>query len=349
MPFLSNIYVRAVLPKIRRKGSAMRTYFEQLESLLSPLATKSSQTQGRAHPLPPCESRTEFQRDRDRIVHCKAFRRLKHKTQVFLSPSGDHYRTRLTHTIEVMQISRTVARALRLNEDLAEAIAWGHDLGHTPFGHAGERALNRLVPGGFRHNEQSLRVADVLENLNLTGEVRNGILCHTGPERPATMEGKVVRLCDKIAYVNHDIDDAVRAGLLQVSDLPAEVNSVMGITSGQRIGTMVADVVSYSEGKGEVSFSPPLSPVFTQLHRFMHANIYNQESAAKKEEAKAEAVLAALYTYYCTRPEELPPEEQSAIGQEGLYRTVCDYVSGMTDNYCMAEYGRLYMPAGWNR
>lgn len=328
----------------------MREAYEQQELLwLSPLAQKSSQTKGRAIELAPCPYRTEYQRDRDRIVHSKAFRRLKHKTQVFLAPEKDHYRTRLTHTIEVVQISRTVARCLRLNEDLTEAIAWGHDLGHTPFGHAGERVLNRLMPGGFAHNEQSLRCVDVLEPQNLTAEVREGILYHTGPSLSATLEGRVVRLCDKIAYVNHDIDDACRAGLLKVEELPGNANRVLGTTHGARIGSLVASVVNYSLNKTEIQFQPEVEPVFWELHDFLHARLYRVESAAKSEEAKAERLLEALFQYLLEHPEEMPPAERGSIVACGLERAVCDYISGMTDNYCTKEYTRLFMPAGWNR
>lgn len=318
---------------------------EEERRRLRPEAARSAETRGRAYPDEECELRTAYQRDRDRIIHCKAFRRLKHKTQVFIAPEGDHYRTRLTHTLEVAQIARTAARALRLNEDLTEAIALGHDLGHTPFGHSGEEALNGVVPGGFRHNEQSLRVVELLElrserypGLNLTWEVRDGILNHTGPGRPATLEGQVVRFADRIAYLNHDVDDAFRAGVLRQEDLPAEVLAVLGRTTACRIDRMVKDLVSSSWDRPEVRMSDEVWQGMNALRSFLFAQVY-VGSEAKRDEGKAQRMLVELYHHYAECVEELPP---------GIERAV-DYVAGMTDRFALAEYARLFLPAGWAR
>lgn len=321
--------------------------FRQLEyQLFSPYAQKSAETKGRVRPIEPCPYRTEYQRDRDRIIHSKTFRRLKHKTQVFLSPTGDHYRTRLTHTLEVSQVARTIARALRLNEDLTEAIALGHDLGHTPFGHAGERILNELMPGGFEHNRQSLRVVEKLEDLNLTWEVRDGIVCHTGEKRADTLEGRIVHEADRIAYVNHDIDDAIRAGILSAQELPPRVLRELGETHGKRIDTLVGDVIRSSDGKPDISMSPRIAEVMGELRTYMYENIYSLRSAAKREEQKAEQIIERLFDYYMKHPEEMPPSVEEDVSQEQL---VCDFIAGMTDRYAINEFTRLFVPAEWGR
>ena len=333
---------------IRERTEAMERLF------LSERATRSSQSQGRQVPEPQCEIRTVFQRDRDRILHSKAFRRLKHKTQVFLSPEGDHYRTRLTHTLDVSQIARTIARALRLNEDLTEAIALGHDLGHTPFGHCGEMELDEIHPGGFDHNQQSLRVIDLLEirsdgrrGLNLTYEVRDGILSHSGGNRPMTLEGQAVSFSDRIAYINHDIDDALRAGVLKASDLPKEHLALLGQTHSQRINTLIVDVVNHSRGRDQLTFSPEIAGAFTALRQFMFDHVYLNLDA-KKEEKKARVVLRMLYEYYRDHPEEMPEEYLELFkGAEGI-EAVKDYVSGMTDRYAVQLYQKLFVPDFWS-
>ena len=292
---------------------------ERERQTLSPYAALSAETRGREYPIAPCPVRTEFVRDRDRIIHCKSFRRLKHKTQVFLSPVGDHYRTRLTHTLEVAQIARTIARGLLLNEDLTEAIAMGHDLGHTPFGHSGESVLNRIVPGGFEHNKQSLRIVEKLENgkgLNLTFEVRDGILNHKKSGHPSTLEGVVVSLADRIAYVNHDIDDAVRAGLLSNDILPKSCIEAIGATHGERINTLVLDILQTSSGKNHVEMSGEISSEFEKLRQFLFDNLYH-DSAAKAEEGKAEGVIERLYYHYLKHVSELPPEFTKYIDEDG--------------------------------
>nr|HRM26370.1 deoxyguanosinetriphosphate triphosphohydrolase [Clostridia bacterium] len=288
-------------------------------------------------------------RDRDRIIHCKSFRRLKHKTQVFLSPVGDHYRTRLTHTLEVAQIARTIARGLLLNEDLTEAIAMGHDLGHTPFGHSGESVLNRIVPGGFEHNKQSLRIVEKLENgkgLNLTFEVRDGILNHKKSGHPSTLEGVVVSLADRIAYVNHDIDDAVRAGLLSNDILPKSCIEAIGATHGERINTLVLDILQTSSGKNHVEMSGEISSEFEKLRQFLFDNLY-YDSAAKAEEGKAEGVIERLYYHYLKHVSELPPEFTKYIDEDGADRIAADYIACMTDRYAVRDYTRLFVPADW--
>jgi dGTPase len=301
-----------------------------------------------------CDYRTPFQRDRDRIIHCKAFRRLMHKTQVFIAPEGDHYRTRLTHTLEVSQIARTAARALGLNEDLTEAIALGHDLGHTPFGHAGEATLNDLVPGGFSHNQQSLRVVDVLEEkdpayrgLNLTWEVRDGILNHTGPQMPATLEGQIVKLSDRIAYINHDIDDALRAGLITLEQLPSPALEVLGRDHSQRIDRMIRDLVEYSQDRGYIAMSPPIWEATNLLRDFLFAHVY-VGSAAKQEESKVRDTLSRLYVFYVENPQELPEYIQAVPVEPGRDRAV-DYIAGMTDRFAMADYVEKFLPQGWRR
>ena len=333
------------------------TVREELERLehrrLNPLAAFADQSKGRPRPEEPRgnDVRTCFQRDTDRIVHSKSFRRLMHKTQVFLQPEGDHYRTRLTHTLEVMRIARTITQALGLNEDLAEAIAMGHDLGHTPFGHAGEVALTDCLGKPFRHNEQSLRVVDILEKdgqgLNLTHEVRNGILCHTGDPWPDTLEGMVVRRSDQIAYVNHDIDDAIRAGILSDDDLPQDVLEILGHDHSARVNTLVCDAILTSREAGTVMLSPEVDKALKDLRSFMFERVY-RNPVAKSEESKARAMLQKLFEYYYAHPEALPEDFQPQMSFDGLERTVCDYIAGMTDNYAVDKYTEIFIPAGWH-
>ncbi len=328
----------------------IRQQSEEIEKkILSEYATLSSQSEGRRTEEEKCPVRTEFQRDRDRIIHCKAFRRLKHKTQVFLSPEGDHYRTRLTHTLEVAQIARTVARALRLNEDLTEAISLAHDLGHTPFGHAGERALDSLISGGFRHYEQSLRVVDKLEKngrgLNLTFETRNGILCHTTGEQASTPEGRIVRIADRIAYINHDIDDALRAGVISERALPEDIMQRLGKSTSERINTLVLSLIENSSG-GQLRMSDDIQECFDRLHKFMFATVYSNNSA-KREERKVPELMGSLYKYFCSRPEQLPEEYKNTAVREGADRAVCDYLAGMTDRYAIEQFKRLFIPSSW--
>ncbi len=328
----------------------LRRQAEELEkATLSPYAALSINTRGRQRPIEPCPIRTEFIRDRDRILHCKSFRRLKHKTQVFLSPVGDHYRTRLTHTLEVSQIARTIARGLRLNEDLAEAIALGHDLGHTPFGHAGESVLNRLVPGGFEHNVQSLRVVEKLENglgLNLTWEVRDGILNHPSDGSPATLEGRVVSLSDRIAYINHDIDDAIRAGVLREEDLPRDCTALLGDSHGRRINTLILDIIAQSYGQPHIRMSEPVKERFDQLRTFMFERVY-LNPVAKREEAKGMHVVEQLYFYYFNHVEELPEDFVKNIPEDGLERVAADYIACMTDRYAITDYESRFVPKEW--
>ena len=320
---------------------------------LDPRAAFSDCSLGRPCPQEPEENdvRTNYQRDTDRIIHCKSFRRLMHKTQVFLQPEGDHYRTRMTHTLEVARIGRTISRALRLNEDLAEAIAMGHDLGHTPFGHAGESALSDCIGKPFLHNEQSLRVVDILENdgrgLNLSYEVRMGILGHTGPRIPETMEGQIVRRSDQIAYVNHDIDDAMRAGLLTERDIPHSISHVLGDNHSQRIDTLVCDMINSSREAGVICLSDSVDKALRDLRSFMFEKVY-RNPVAKGEETKAKDMLKRLYEYYYTHPEALPMDFQPQMSFDGLERTVCDYIAGMTDKYAVDKYTELFIPAGWH-
>ena len=333
------------------------TLREELEALehqqLDRLAAFADETRGRLHPEEPRpdDVRTAYQRDTDKIVHSKAFRRLMHKTQVFLSPEGDHYRTRMTHTLEVSRIARTIAKALKLNEDLAEAIAMGHDLGHTPFGHAGEVALSEAMGQPFRHNEQSLRVVDILENggegLNLTYEVRMGILGHTGDFIPETMEGKIVRWADRMAYVNHDIDDAIRAGILAREDIPRFVLKTLGATHSARINTLVCDMITTSREAKDIVLSSQVEKALSDLREFMFQKVY-RNPVAKGEEAKAREMLKRLYDYYYTHPEAIPADFQPQMSMEGMERTVSDYIAGMTDNYAVDKYTELFIPTGWN-
>ena len=319
---------------------------------LNPLAAFADQSKGR--PLGDKEReldvRTCYQRDTDRIVHSKSFRRLMHKTQVFLQPEGDHYRTRMTHTIEVSRIARTITRALALNEDLTEAIALGHDLGHTPFGHAGESALSDCMGKPFRHNEQSLRVVDVLENdgagLNLTHEVRLGILGHTGDYIPETLEGQVVRRADQIAYVNHDIDDAIRAGILTNEDIPKSISEVLGYAHSKRINVLVCDAIMTSREAGAICLSPAVDQALKNLRAFMFERVYHNP-VAKGQESKAKDMLKRLFEYYCKHPEQLPADFQPQMSFDGLERTVGDYIAGMTDNYAVDKFTEIFIPTGW--
>ena len=331
------------------------------EKILSPFACLSKKSRGRLHPEPECDIRVAFQRDRDRIIHCKAFRRLKYKTQVFLAPTGDHYRTRLTHVFEVSQIARTVAVALKLNGHLTEAIALGHDLGHTPFGHAGESVLNELHPGGFRHYEQSLRVVDVLENqgkgLNLNFEVRDGISMHSKgrkevlpqdlSELPATMEGRVVRVADIIAYVNHDLDDAVRAGILTEEQQPAYIYEKLGETHSQRINTMVRDLIyaTLEQGGGRLTMSPEIMAVISDLRTFLYKNVYETHKV-HDDFIKAKKVVRELYHYFLENglPMDVSGPDADTIGN---HRAVCDFVAGMTDRYALDLYKDIFLPKPW--
>ncbi len=328
----------------------IREQIEEIEKkTLSSFACLSSQTKGRQHPQEKCRLRTEFQRDRDRILHCKSFRRLKHKTQVFIAPEGDHYRTRLTHTLEVAQIARTISRSLRLNEDLTEAIALGHDLGHTPFGHIGERLLDSITSCGFKHSIHSLRVVDVLEGkngLNLTWEVRDGIANHTMSGTPATLEGQVVNISDRIAYINHDIDDALRARLISEEDLPRECNEILGNTHSQRINRMIMDVIENSMDRPRIEMSPEVSRVTDKLRNFMFERVYMHD-AAKKEEKKAGFVLKRLFDFFMKHPDKLPEEYRLNIDIYGLEQVVCDYIAGMTDRYALRMFDDIFMPSSW--
>ena len=332
------------------------TVREELERLehrrLNPLAAFSDRSTGRPRPEPEREEdvRTCYQRDTDRIVHSKAFRRLMHKTQVFLSPEGDHYRTRMTHTIEVSRIARTICRGLRLNEDLAEAAAYGHDLGHTPFGHAGEAALTDVTGKPFRHNEQSLRVVDKLERdgagLNLTYEVRMAILGHTGDFIPETLEGQVVRASDRIAYINHDIDDAMRAGILKESDIPREIADILGHSHSERINTLVMDMIDHTAETGTLGMRPEVAAAMDELRKFMFARVYTNP-VAKGEESKAKDIIRRLYEYYSKNPMKLPADFIPQLDFDGMDRIVCDYIAGMTDRYAVYKFSELFIPATW--
>ncbi len=317
--------------------------------ILCEKATLSVNSKGRKKAEEKCTLRSDFQRDRDRIIHSKAFRRLKHKTQVFLSPESDHYRTRLTHTLEVSQIARTMARALRLNEDLTEAIALGHDLGHTPFGHAGESALNDIVPFDFTHTDQSVRVCEKLEKqgrgLNLTFEVLDGIKHHTRGEWPHTLEGKVVRFADRIAYINHDIDDAVRAGVISPQDLPQNVLDALGYTKTQRITTLIKSVVENSSD--DIRMDEETFKYYDELHEFLYKNVYlNPE--AKAEEGKVTGIIEGIYKYLLLHPEAMGDEYQRILEQDGLERAICDYIAGMSDHYAVSFYSDIYIPKNWS-
>ncbi|MEH2938686.1 deoxyguanosinetriphosphate triphosphohydrolase [Lawsonibacter sp. JLR.KK007] len=323
---------------------------EREEAVLAPLACRSSQSRGRARPEEECAVRTPFQRDTDRIVYSKAFRRLKHKTQVFLQPEGDHYRTRMTHTLEVSRIARAMARALFLNEDLTEAIALGHDLGHTPFGHAGERLLNEVMPGGFAHYEQSVRVVERLEKggegLNLTWEVRNGILCHTKGTPAATLEGQIVRLADHIAYINHDIEDALRGGIIYPIDIPLEISSLLGFSHSARVNALVVDAVQASLGQGEIRQSQEVGEAMLALKSFMFEHVYTNPMA-KGEEGKAQDMLRQLFEHFQKYPDGLPADFQTIRAEEGVDRAVCDYIAGMTDPFAVEMFKEIFIPKGW--
>ncbi len=339
-------------PTERHNTMAIRETLEQWEKeYLSPYASRSTESKGRLRPEEQCDIRTVFQRDRDRIIHCKSFRRLKDKTQVFLTPEGDHYRTRLTHTLEVSQNARTIARALRLNEELVEAIALGHDLGHTPFGHAGERALNRVCPLGFEHNEQSVRTVDLLEKqgkgLNLTYEVRDGILNHQTIGKPHTLEGKIVRFSDKIAYIHHDMDDAIRGNILREEDVPKEIGEVIGYTTGERLNHLIHDIVTTSFGKNDIMMSEPVADAMAKLRKFMFERVY-QNPVAKSEESKAEVLMETLYQHYLKHVDDLPDEFLNLLSEgEPRERVVCDYVGAMSDRFAIAKYEEIYIPKSW--
>ena len=316
---------------------------------LSKYASLSQNSKGRAKEDNPCQFRTAYQRDRDRIIHCKSFRRLKQKTQVFLSPEGDHYRTRLTHTLEVSQIARTIARSLRLNEDLAEAIALGHDLGHTPFGHAGERALNTIAPDGFAHYKQSVRVVELIEKypagLNLSWEVLNGIACHTKGNEAATLEGQVVKYADHIAYINHDIEDAITAGVLLEKDLPKEITDILGNTKSQRITTLITSLVENSGEK--IKMADEIFEQYENLHTFMYETVY-VDKTAKKEEVKVEKIIFWLYEHFMQNIDQLPEQYKLIEKEQGTSRAVVDYISGMSDEFAIHTFERVFVPKSWN-
>ena len=335
---------------MENRALSIREETQRIErEILSPYAALSENTRGRVREAAECPIRTPYQRDRDKVIHCKAFRRLKHKTQVFLSPEGDHYRTRLTHTLEVAQIARTIARALRLNEDLTEAVALGHDLGHTPFGHAGERALNRLMPNGFRHYEQSVRVVERLENdgrgLNLTFEVRDGIRCHTTGQEARTMEGRIIRWADKIAYMNHDIDDAIRAGVIRESDIPRDITAVLGDTKNKRITTMVTSLICNSPA-GVVGMDADVLEAYDALHEFMYEAVYLNDYA-KREEKKVPHLIESLFGYYVRHPDRLPESMREIAEADGKEQAACDYIAGMTDRFAVDLYSNLFIPKAW--
>lgn len=335
---------------MENRALSIREETQRIErEILSPYAALSENTRGRVREAAECPIRTPYQRDRDKVIHCKAFRRLKHKTQVFLSPEGDHYRTRLTHTLEVSQIARTIARALRLNEDLTEAVALGHDLGHTPFGHAGERALNRLMPNGFRHYEQSVRVVERLENdgrgLNLTFEVRDGIRCHTTGQEARTMEGRIIRWADKIAYMNHDIDDAIRAGVIREADIPRDITAVLGDTKNKRITTMVTSLIRNSPA-GVVNMDADVLEAYDALHEFMYEAVYLNDYA-KREEKKVPHLIESLFGYYVRHPDRLPESMREIAEADGKEQAACDYIAGMTDRFAVDLYSNLFIPKAW--
>jgi dGTPase len=318
---------------------------------LSEFACLSENTRGREQLTPPCTTRTEFQRDRDRIIHSKSFRRLMHKTQVFLCPEDDHYRTRLTHTLEVAQIARTIARGLRLNEDLTEAAALGHDLGHTPFGHAGEQVLQECYSSDFTHYRQSLRVVDKLENngmgLNLTYEVRDGILNHAGENQADTLEGRIIKFADRIAYINHDIDDAIRGRLLRIEDIPAEILELLGRTHSQRIATLVNDIITSSTGQNDIVMTPEIGSAMMELRAFLFENVYYNPEA-KGEEIRAKDMLRRMYEYLVKNPDKIPREERRIYGEkDSVERRVCDYIAGMTDRYAINAFENLFIPKVW--
>ncbi len=330
-----------------------REYQEQIErKILSPYAAFADSTKGRRVDEEKCSLRTDFTRDRDRIIHCKSFRRLKHKTQVFLAPEGDHYRTRLTHTLEVSQIARTISRALSLNEDLTEAIAMGHDLGHTPFGHAGERILNTLSENGFSHNSHSLRVVDVLEKnhsgLNLTYEVRDGILNHSGEGVPATLEGQVVRQADRIAYINHDIDDAIRAGILTNGDIPKHLRNVLGNSHSLRIDTLIRAVVNGSSDYQSIRMTEEIAEPANELRKFMFDRVYFHPVAKVEEEKKVGHIIKSLFEHFTQHPETLPENYKAYMNDDGIEQAVCDYIASMSDQYAISVFEKIFIPQNWN-
>ncbi len=322
---------------------------EEEKNRLSEYAICSADSRGRLTVEEPCPYRTDFQRDRDRIIHCNSFRRLKHKTQVFLSPLGDHYRTRLTHTLEVSQIARTIAKALRLNEDLTEAISLGHDLGHTPFGHAGERVLNEITPFGYKHYLQSVRVVHRLEKngagLNLTYEVKNGIACHSAKLVADTLEGRIVKISDKVAYINHDIEDAIRAGVLTETDLPWDAVYILGRKKSERISTIIASIVENSTD--DIRMSAEVEKAHRILKQFMFDSVYTNP-IAKGEEGKAQGIIEKLYQYYTDNVDRLPAFFKEIAEQDGVPRAVCDYISGMTDQFAVTQFKELFIPKSWN-
>ncbi len=331
--------------------SSLRELFLEREKLtLSPYAFLTANTRGREREITPCEMRTDFQRDRDRIIHSQSFRRLMNKTQVFLAPTGDHYRTRLTHTLEVAQIARIIARALRLNEDLTEAAALGHDLGHTPFGHSGEDAMKTLYSSDFTHYKQSLRVVELLENdgrgLNLTWEVRDGIVNHTGKCMASTLEGIIVKFADRIAYINHDIDDACRAGILCPKDIPSELCAVLGDTHSKRINTMVSSVIAASTDRNLIAMEPEIQLATDRLRTFMFESVYTNPTA-KAQDGRAKELLAQLFDHFEKYPEEMPELYRNNLERDGVRRCVCDYISGMTDRFAIDTYKELFIPRVW--
>ena len=332
-------------------ATVCQMFLEREKTTLSPYAFLTANTRGRDHAYTPCDMRTEFQRDRDRIIHSQSFRRLMNKTQVFLAPTGDHYRTRLTHTLEVTQIARIIARALRLNEDLTEAAALGHDLGHTPFGHSGEDAMQELFSKDFTHYRQSLRVVECLENdgkgLNLTWEVRDGIVNHTGKCMSSTLEGVIVKFADRIAYINHDIDDACRAGILQTEDIPKDLRELLGETHSKRINTMVNSVIFASTDKNEICMTPEIQDATNRLRSFMFESVYTN-SVAKAQDGRAKELLAQLFVHFEHHPEEMPALYRNNIERDGVKRCVCDFISGMTDRYAIETYKELFIPRVWS-
>ena len=332
--------------------STLREQFmEREKATLSPYACLTVNSKGREHPCSPCDIRTPFQRDRDRIIHCNTFRRLMYKTQVFLAPTGDHYRTRMTHTLEVAQIARIIARALRLNEDLTEAIALGHDLGHTPFGHSGEDAMREYYSKDFAHYKQSLRVVELLENngkgLNLTWEVRDGIVNHTGKHMAATLEGVIVKFADRIAYINHDIDDAIRGGILTTEDIPTDLREILGQTHSARINTMVGAIVTASTDQNEICMEPEIWKATDRLRDFMFDAVYTNP-VAKAQDGRAKEMLGQLFRYFVTHPEAMPAFYRGNIERDGIERCVCDFISGMTDRYAIDTYKELFVPRAWS-
>lgn len=339
---------------MNRERSIREMAEEREYEVLSPYAAHAGDSKGRDREEPQCDIRTVYQRDRDRILHSKSFRRLAHKTQVFIAPMGDHYRTRLTHTLEVSQLSRTIAKALRLNDDLCDAIALGHDLGHTPFGHTGERVLNEICPLGFAHFRQSIRVVEVLEKngegLNLTWEVRDGILNHRTSGHPSTLEGQIVRFCDKIAYINHDIDDAERAGILSEEDIPKTYREILGGSTRDRLNTLIHDVIYSSLDRSDIRMSPEIEEAMMELRKFMFDHVY-LNSVAKTEEGKVSRMITMLYQYYEKHVDEMPQEYIDLIKKKGQPepRVVCDYISGMTDQYSISKFQELFVPQSWQK